>query len=59
MARRKKNDPALNFAVGTILVILLMPIVGLVLTFNQNLKKQILGMVLLVVGILLWLFFFL
>ena len=59
MARRKKNDPALNFTVGTILVILLMPIVGLVLTFNQNLKKQILGMVLLVVGILLWLFFFL
>ena len=59
MARRKKNNPTLNFAVGTMLAILLLPITGLVLTFNKDLKKQIFGMVLLVVGILLWLFLFL
>ncbi len=44
MARRKKNDPTMNLAAGAILIILFMPIVGLVLP---------------VVGILLWLFLFL
>lgn len=59
MARRKKNDPTMNLAAGAILVILFMPIVGLVLSFNQDLKKQLVGLALLVIGILLWLFIFL
>lgn len=59
MARRTKTDPNMNFVAGIILAILFMPIVGLIMVCSSKPKKQFWGLVLLILGILLWLFLFL
>lgn len=59
MARRKDSDPNMNFVAGIILAILFMPIVGLVMVCGNKPKRRFWGLILLIVGILLWLFLFL
>lgn len=51
---RKYDDKTLEFVVYIMLAIFLMPIVGIVLLGKKSIPLKILGVVLLVLGIIIW-----
>ena len=56
--KKKDSDLAMNCLVYTILGVVLMPIVGTWLLCSEEKEVKIIGGILLVVGIILWIYFF-
>lgn len=56
--RKKNNDFAMGCVAYAILFVLLMPLVGIWLLCLDNQEAKIAGAILLIVGIILWIYFF-